>query len=228
MTEAGVRAACARALRIAGARRSHLILWPLPVPGPEGFSTVAYAKIMAQEIYRYARRSKNKRGASRLDIISTSPKDLRVFRKTVYGYLRHLLHKLSAGPYITVDTIIETGAGIVLVKRSNPPFGWALPGGFVDYGETLEGAARREAREETGLRVKNLRQLHTYSGPRRDPRFHTITTVFVCQAAGRPKAASDAADARVFKKEEWFRLPLAFDHRKVLEDYLRQKQHKKI
>lgn len=114
-------------------------------------------------------------------------------------------------------------AGIVLIKRSNPPFGWAIPGGFVDYGETLEQAAAREAKEETGLNVKNLKQLHTYSDPDRDPRFHTVTTVFVCQAKGSPKAASDAKAAGIFKPGEWKDLKLAFDHEKVLRDYLQQK-----
>ncbi|MEK7850204.1 MAG: NUDIX domain-containing protein, partial [Candidatus Omnitrophota bacterium] len=85
---------------------------------------------------------------------------------------------------MTVDTIIEVEGGVVLIKRSNPPFGWAIPGGFLDYGESLEEAAAREAKEETGLVVTNLKQFHTYSDPVRDPRFHTISTVFICQAKG--------------------------------------------
>ncbi|MDP2268479.1 MAG: NUDIX hydrolase, partial [Deltaproteobacteria bacterium] len=84
----------------------------------------------------------------------------------------------------TVDIIIETGKrGIILIKRKNFPHGWALPGGFVDYGEALEEAARREAKEETGLEVELVRQLHTYSDPARDPRHHTITTVFIARSA---------------------------------------------
>jgi ADP-ribose pyrophosphatase YjhB (NUDIX family) len=97
-----------------------------------------------------------------------------------------------------------------------------LPGGFVDYGETLEEAARREAYEETGLRVQLLRQLHSYSRPDRDPRLHTISTVFLATAEGQPTGGDDAAEARIFTREN---LPLlAFDHREIINDYYRAKQ----
>lgn len=121
-------------------------------------------------------------------------------------------------PIPTVDIIIRYKNGIILIKRKNPPEGWALPGGFVDYGETLEHAAIREAKEETGLDVKLIRQFHTYSEPDRDPRFHTISTVFIATAKGKAKAGDDAKDIGIFKKEG---LPdnIAFDHRKILDDY---------
>jgi 8-oxo-dGTP diphosphatase len=123
------------------------------------------------------------------------------------------------GPALAVDVIIETDTGnIVLIERRNPPHGWALPGGFVEYGETVEAAAIREAKEETGLDVELIRQFHTYSDPQRDPRSHTIAVVFVATASGTPRAASDAARAMVFAPDE---LPqsLAFDHAVILDDY---------
>jgi len=120
-------------------------------------------------------------------------------------------------PLLTVDIIIEVGNGIVLVERKNPPHGWALPGGFVDYGETLEQAARREALEETGLRVDLRTQFHTYSDPARDPRHHTVSTVFVATAEGTPRGGDDASQARIFTAQN---LPtLVFDHKEILDDY---------
>ncbi len=129
--------------------------------------------------------------------------------------------KSPRNPFPTVDLIIELeGKGIVLIRRKNPPFGWALPGGFVDYGESLEAAAVREAKEETGLVVTLIRQFHSYSDPARDPRQHNISTVFIAKAGGTPKAADDAADVGIFR-EETLPAELAFDHGKILEDYFR-------
>ena len=121
-------------------------------------------------------------------------------------------------PFLTVDAIIEVEGGIILIKRKNPPPGWAIPGGFVDYGESLEDAACREAKEETGLDIKLIRQFHTYSNPGRDPRHHTVSTIFIAAASGRPVAGDDAKEAGIFTKDS---LPkdIAFDHRQILEDY---------
>lgn len=125
-------------------------------------------------------------------------------------------------PTPTVDIIIEIGEQIVLIERKNPPYGWALPGGFVDYGESYETAALREAEEETSLRVRGLRQFYTYSEPDRDPRGHTASTVFIGTSDGSPKAGDDAARAELFSKDT---LPtLAFDHGKILADYFKSKQ----
>ncbi len=128
-----------------------------------------------------------------------------------------------SNPVPTVDIIIRVKSksgdmGVVLILRKNEPKAWALPGGFVDYGETLEEAAAREAKEETGLRVRALSQFHTYSDPRRDPRQHTISTVFIAKAVGKPRPADDAARAGIFTEEN-LPSPLAFDHQKILEDY---------
>lgn len=125
-------------------------------------------------------------------------------------------------PVPTVDIIIEVNAGIVLIYRKNEPIGWAIPGGFVDYGESLEEAARREAREETSLDVTDLRQMGSYSSPDRDPRQHTISTAFIARAAGTPKAADDAARLGVFTAES-LPEPLVFDHARILSDYFRIK-----
>ncbi|HAM52044.1 MAG TPA: NUDIX hydrolase [Nitrospiraceae bacterium] len=121
-------------------------------------------------------------------------------------------------PFLTVDIIIESQMGIVLIKRANPPEGWALPGGFVDYGESLEAAASREAKEETGLCVTIIRQFHTYSDPERDPRHHTVTTVYIATADGMPRAGDDAKEARFFRPND-LPEPIAFDHKQILEDY---------
>ena len=124
----------------------------------------------------------------------------------------------------TVDTIIEiSSGGIVLVERKNPPHGWALPGGFVDYGESLEVAAVREAKEETCLDVTLVEQFHTYSDPQRDPRHHTVSTVYLAIAEGAPRGGDDAQDAKVFIETE---LPdaIVFDHPKILADYFRFKK----
>ena len=121
-------------------------------------------------------------------------------------------------PVPTVDIIIEFGGGVVLIERANEPHGWAIPGGFVDYGESLEDAAVREAMEETGLRVELKRQMHTYSDPARDSRQHTIATVYAAIGYGDLKAGDDAAGAAVFTRET---LPgnIVFDHRRILDDY---------
>jgi 8-oxo-dGTP diphosphatase len=129
------------------------------------------------------------------------------------------MNQTPKNPYVTVDIIIEIQDGIVLVQRRNPPLGWALPGGFVDYGETLEAAARREALEETGLSVKLLEQFHTYSAPDRDPRHHTISTVFIATAKGSPQGADDALQALVFRPATLPR-PIVFDHGGIISEYL--------
>jgi ADP-ribose pyrophosphatase YjhB (NUDIX family) len=129
-----------------------------------------------------------------------------------------------AGPYRnplpTVDIIIEVTGGIVLIQRKNPPHGWAIPGGFLDWGETVEACAVREAQEETGLAVHLEELFYVYSHPDRDPRHHTVTTVFVASAAGRPVAADDATNAGVFTADS-LPMPLAFDHEQILKDYFR-------
>ena len=124
-------------------------------------------------------------------------------------------------PIPTVDIIIEIESkGIILIKRKNPPYGWAIPGGFLDYGEPLEEAATREAKEETNLDVKLVRQFYTYSDPKRDPRHHSISTVYIARGQGKPEAKDDAIEIGVFNESN---LPdeIAFDHRNILMDYFK-------
>ena len=127
-------------------------------------------------------------------------------------------------PVPTVDIIIEVaGRGVVLIERKNIPHGWALPGGFVDYGESLEAAAVREAKEETSLEVQLIEQFYTYSDPSRDPRKHTISTVYIATAQGVPRAADDAKTAGVYSENQLPK-PIVFDHSRILADYFHFKR----
>ena len=123
-------------------------------------------------------------------------------------------------PKITVDIIIKIAGKIILIKRKNPPYGWALPGGFVDYGETVENAAIREAKEETNLDLKDLKQFHVYSEPNRDSRGHNISVVFTAEGIGEPKAADDAKEIGLFSIDDMPK-DIAFDHNKILGDYFK-------
>ena len=131
-------------------------------------------------------------------------------------------------PAPTVDTIIELidrrERPIVLIERLNIPYGWAIPGGFIDYGESAETAAIREAKEEVSLDVELVEQFHTYSDPNRDTRQHTIAIVFIAIAKGQPQAADDAKSLAIFHQGE---IPsnLCFDHDRILKDYWHYRNH---
>ncbi|MGC8797437.1 MAG: NUDIX domain-containing protein [candidate division WOR-3 bacterium] len=124
-------------------------------------------------------------------------------------------------PRLAVDCIVLIDRRVVLIRRKNPPFGWALPGGFVNYGETVEQAVQREVKEETGLDLSDLRQFRVYSDPKRDPRGHCVSVVFVARGSGQPTAGDDAGDIRLVSRQELERLKLVFDHRQILADYFR-------
>jgi 8-oxo-dGTP diphosphatase len=127
-------------------------------------------------------------------------------------------------PLPTVDAIIEMPDGaIVLIERKNSPYGWALPGGFVDYGESVECAVIREAKEETCLDVQLIEQFYAYSDPNRDPRHHTISIVFIAAARGIPRGGDDAKVAGAFRESE-IPSPLVFDHARILRDYFHYKK----
>ena len=130
--------------------------------------------------------------------------------------------KIYANPVPTVDIITELDGNIVLIRRKNPPLGLAIPGGFVDYGERVEDAAVREAKEETGLSVRLEYLLGVYSDPNRDKRLHTISTVFVASAEGTPKAGDDAAAIEIIDPKE-IKEPMCFDHSEIIRDYLKKR-----
>ena len=134
---------------------------------------------------------------------------------------------LPKTPLLTVDGIIElykedVFEGIVLIERLNTPLGLAIPGGFVDRGESVEHAVVREMKEETDLDVEVKSLLNVYSDPSRDPRFHTASVVYICKATGIPKGLDDAKEAIVYKKEEIPFDKLVFDHAQILRDYLQK------
>ena len=216
--EAKIRDACKNSLNLAEELKINSIVFPALGCGTGGFPPLASAKIMAQEVLKYLRQEET--SLKEIIFCLYNQEAFTVFKKGVLGYLEYVTTKLSNGPFVTVDAIIELPDGIVIIQRSNPPFGWALPGGFVDYGESLEDAVKREAKEETNLDLSEIKQFHTYSAPGRDPRFHTIGTVFIAKAKGKPKAGDDAADIKVIKISQIEKLKFAFDHKKILTDYL--------
>jgi len=133
-------------------------------------------------------------------------------------------------PYLTADGVVEiydnneTFIGIVLIQRKNKPLGLALPGGFVDIGEKVETAVVREMKEEISLDVEISKLLGIYSDPARDPRFHTASAVYVCKAHGKPLGADDAKEASVYKLDDIPLDKLVFDHKLILQDYLKERQ----
>ena len=182
----------------------------------------ACAKIMAQQIWKHLREEKSSLKEIILCLRDKEAYD--IFEKHVKGYLEYMFTKQQAGPFIAVDAIIDINGGIVIIERSNPPFGWALPGGFVDNYESLEDAVRREMKEETDLELLDLKQFHAYSRPGRDPRFHTIGVVFTAKGKGVPKAGDDAAGLKVIKLEDVDKIDFAFDHKQIIKDYIAYKK----
>ncbi len=219
--ETKIRDSARSALALAEELKVESIAFPALGCGTGGFPLLASAKIMAQEVLRHVKYEKS--GLKEIIFCLFDKEAFEVFNKGVIGYLDYVTHKLQNGPFTTTDAIIDIDGGVVVIKRSNPPFGWALPGGFVDYGESLEEAVRREMKEETGLDLLELKQFHTYSDPSRDPRFHTICTVFTAKAKGKPKAGDDAADLKVVHLEDVEGMDFAFDHKKILQDYIKKR-----
>lgn len=219
--EVKIRNSCKNTLLVADELKIESLAFPALGCGVGGFPLLASAKIMSQEVFKHLR--ENRSHLKEIIFCLYDQEAYEIFQKGVLTYLEYITTKLQNGPFITVDAIIEVDDSIVVIQRSNPPFGWALPGGFVDYGESLEEAVKREAKEETGLDIYDLKQFHAYSEVQRDPRFHTIATVFIAKAKGIPKSGDDAASIKVINLSEIPNLDFAFDHKKILQDYLRSR-----
>jgi ADP-ribose pyrophosphatase YjhB (NUDIX family) len=219
--EIKIRNSCRSALKVAEGLKIKSLAFPALGCGTGGFPLLAAAKIMAQEALRHLR--ENKSGLKEIIFCLYDQEARDIFHQGVISYLEYVTQKLQNGPFSTVDAIIEIDDGIVVIERSNPPFGLALPGGFVDYGETLEEAVIREVKEETNLDAVEIKQFHTYSHPLRDPRFHTIGTVFLVKVKGKPRAGDDAKGLKIIKLSELSKLDFAFDHQKIIQDYLKLK-----
>ena len=160
-----IRDSCKNALRVTEELKIKSVAFPALGCGVGGFPLLASAKLMAQEVMKHLR--ENKSNLKEIIFCLYDKEALDIFNKGIISYLEYITHKLQNGPFTTVDAIIEINGGIVLIERSNPPFGFALPGGFVDYNESLEDAVRREMKEETDLDLEDLKQFHTYSEPNR-------------------------------------------------------------
>jgi O-acetyl-ADP-ribose deacetylase (regulator of RNase III)/ADP-ribose pyrophosphatase YjhB (NUDIX family) len=224
--ELKIRNSCANSLKAADKLHARSIAFPALGCGTGGFPLKASAKIMAQQVWKHLREEK-----SELKEIIFCMRDREaydIFEKNVNSYLEYMFKKQQQGPFVAVDAIIDIDGSIVIVERSNPPFGWALPGGFVDNYESLEDAVRREMKEETDLELLDLRQFHAYSKPGRDPRFHTIGVVFTAKGKGTPKAGDDAAKLKVIKLDDIDKIDFAFDHKQIIKDYIEYKKTSKL
>ncbi|MDP8252985.1 MAG: macro domain-containing protein [Candidatus Kaelpia aquatica] len=208
------------ALNLAKERSFKSIAVPALGCGTGGFPLKKAAKIMVNEILSHTQKCSSLKRI----IFSFKTKSAYVeFKESFLSYYGYQLRKLAQIPIPTADAIILIeGSKILLIERENSPYGLALPGGFLEYGESLEDCIRREVQEETSLRVVELRQFYTYSAAERDPRFHTVTTVFIVEAEGLPKAGSDAKAIKQCLLDE---IPpkedFAFDHWQILQDWLK-------
>jgi len=192
---------------------------------PGGLSKAHSSKVIAQEIFRYIKDvpfGKSPHVTSIVVAVSDE-ETKKVFTKNIEGYIAYMSFKGLQGPYLTVDGIVEYDGGIVLIERTNPPLGYALPGGFVDYGETVEMAVVREIKEETNLELSAVQLLCVTSDPKRDARFHTVSVVYYGTGSGKLQAGDDACAAKVWPLDA---LPaeIAFDHRQLIERYIAQKK----
>lgn len=176
------------------------------------------SRIVAQEVRRILKTGES--GLQHITINVDGEANLQEFQDTFEGYIKHLEIDLGREPYHTVDLIIERPDGLVVIERSNPPYGWALPGGFIDPGEDAPTAARREAKEETNLDLEELREFKVYNQPGRDPRFETSTTVFIGKGVGDAQSGDDAQALKILPFHDVLGADFAFDHGRIVSDYI--------
>ncbi|MDD5195198.1 MAG: NUDIX domain-containing protein, partial [Candidatus Omnitrophica bacterium] len=191
-----LRRATYSALKLAHKNKKATIVFYAQTLAIKGISFEVVAKIMAQEVFRYLKDTRSP-ALEKIIFVLSQDSTFKLFKQNVEDYLGHMFKKLSEGPFLTVDGIIEYKNGIVIIERRNPPFGWALPGGFVDYAETVEKAVVREVKEETNLDFVDFKQFGVYSDPKRDPRFHTVGVVFTGKGKGKLRAGDDAKSAKI-------------------------------
>ena len=215
-----LRQTCRSIFVCAQRAKAKTLVIPSLVSVSPGLPEIGAAKIAAQETLRFLREHKSH--LQKIIFCLPSRKEYLLFEKNLIGYVHHIQDDLGQGPYVTVDAVIERPGGVILIERSNPPYGWALPGGFVDYGESVETAVLREVQEETGLTLNAPRLLGIYSDPQRDPRFHTISVVYVGKGEGQPQFGDDAKGLKIVPYKDLLKLEYAFDHKAILREYLRQ------
>ncbi|RLC45767.1 MAG: hypothetical protein DRI23_13090 [Candidatus Cloacimonadota bacterium] len=192
--------------------------------GTGRFPPQAASKIMAQEVFKFVHFTQPSH-LKKIVFVLFKKKLFDIFAKNTPSYINYIYQKIQKGPFLTVDGIISINNKIVLIERKNPPFGWALPGGFVDWQETVEEAVKREVEEETNIKAKRIKFFGIYSSPTRDPRFHTVSCVYIVFPENKNfRASSDAKNIGLFSKEEIKKMKIAFDHRKIIEDYWRFKK----
>ena len=182
------------------------------------FPISGLSRIVAQEVRRVLKSGES--GLEHIVINVDGEANLEEFQDIFEGYIKHLEVDLGREPYHTVDLIIERPDGLVVIERSNPPYGWALPGGFIDPGEDAQTAARREAKEETNLDLGGLREFRVYDQPGRDPRFETSTTVFIGTGMGDPRSGDDAQALKILPFHDLIGADFAFDHGRIVSDYV--------
>lgn len=223
ITEVVIRKAARNVLLKAKEKNVSSLAIPALGCGLGGFSFEVSSKIMAQEIFKFVHFD-TPGSVEKITFALFSDEAVEAFESNVKNYIEYIYQKIQKGPFITVDGIIPMGDGIILIERSNPPSGWALPGGFVDWGETVEEAVKREVKEETNIDTGKLEFFGVYSSADRDPRFHTVSCVYIIEPKNKDfKASSDAKNIALYSKEQLKSIKIAFDHREIIEKFFEKR-----